>query len=458
MKTFVVAATQSGAGKTTIALAFITALKRRGLVVQPFKVGPDFIDPGHHTLAAGRVSHNLDGWMLSQEENMAIFNRHAGEADVAVIEGVMGLYDGFSPIEEDGSTAQMAKWLNAPVALVMDARAMARSVAAVAKGFAVFDPALKWAGLIGNRVGGVGHAALLKESMTLVPEMRFLGGLKRNTEIGMDERHLGLITVQEGGLSEERLKTLGDWLEEGIAVDAFLQDLPDYQLGPLREEPGEQPDRGVVIGVARDKAFCFYYGENLRRLEEAGARLAYFSPLEDRTLPAGVQGIYLGGGYPELFAERLTENAPLRHEISRLSKAGMPLYAECGGMMYLGEAMEDLDGRTWEMVGALPLKTRMLKRLRSLGYREVTFAVDTPLGPAGAVSRGHEFHYSEIVRISPSHNINVRAYDVAGRKGPLPETSGFMTENTLASYAHLHFGSNPALAHNFISSCRRWKG
>lgn len=458
MKSFVVAGTQSGAGKTTIALAFMAALKRRGLVVQPFKVGPDFIDPGHHTLAAGRVSHNLDGWMMSRKENVAIFHRYAGEADVAVVEGVMGLFDGFSPVEEDGSTAQMAKWLDAPVALLMDVHATVRSVAAIARGFAEFDPKVKWAGLIGNRVGSASHAALLKETMSQAPEMRFLGGLRKNTEIGMPERHLGLITAEEGGLSEENLEMLREWLEEGVDVDSFLDNLPDQKTGPLPNEVEGKADRDVAIGVARDKAFCFYYQENLRRLEEAGAELVYFSPLEDRQLPSGLRGVYLGGGYPELFAERLAGNTSLLHEISLLADAGLPIYAECGGMMYLGQGMTDLSGRTWELAGVLPFKTRMLTRLRSLGYREVTFTVDTILGPAGSVCRGHEFHYSEIAEASDSQHINVRAYDVAGRKGPVPETFGFSTGNTLASYVHLHFGSNPLLADTFVSSCRRWKG
>ncbi len=458
MKALVVAGTQSGTGKTTVTLALMAALRRRGLAVQPFKVGPDFIDPGHHTLAAGRISHNLDGWMLSREENVAIFQRYAAEADVAVIEGVMGFYDGFSPVNEDGSTAQMAKWLDVPVALVTDAGATIRSIGAIANGFASFDPGVQWAGVIGNRVGGSGHAALIREAMDATSTMPFLGGLAKRSEIALPERHLGLITAEEGGMSKEMLEKLCDWIEEGIDVNGLLERLPERTIDPVSRERTASMDQNVVIGVARDKPFCFYYQENLRRLEEAGGRIAFFSPLEDPTLPVGVQGLYFGGGYPEMFAERLADNRSLMDEISRLARAGLPIYAECGGMMYLGRAIEDLNSRSWEMAGVLPFTTRMLTRLRSLGYRRVAFNRDTVLGPAGCVGRGHEFHYSDIVGISEAPGFTDRAYDVAGRKGPLPETPAFVIDNTLASYVHLHFGSNPSLAANFIASCRRWKG
>ncbi len=459
MRAVVVAADRSGSGKTTVSLALMAALTRRGLTVQPFKVGPDFIDPGHHALACGRESHNLDGWMLSREENAAIFNRYAAGADLAVIEGVMGLYDGFDPAAEDGSTAQMAKHLGAPVVLVVGAEAMARSVAALARGFVGFDDALQWVGLAANRVGGPGHARILAEAMAAVPELPFLGGLVRDEALAMPERHLGLVTAVEGGLAGEDLARLADWLEAGLDLDRLLTALPEVEPAGGEADPASRDGRPPVrLGVARDEAFCFYYPENLRRLEAAGAELVFFSPLADQTLPAGLDGLYLGGGYPELFAKKLSNNSQLRRQIYEFGRSGRPIYAECGGMMFLGRELVDLTGRSWPMAGLLPLSARMSGRLKSLGYREVTLAEDSILGPAGTVARGHEFHYSEPTAFDGDGEAGDGAYRVVGRKGPSPETKGYRRWNVLASYVHLHFGSNPGLAENFIAACWRAKG
>jgi cobyrinic acid a,c-diamide synthase len=457
MKALLLAGTHSGAGKTTLCLALLATLKRRGLRVQAFKVGPDFIDPGHHALASGHPSHNLDGWMLSRDENLAIFGRHAAQAEVAVVEGVMGLYDGFDPVKEEGSSAQMAKWLGLPVLLAVDARAMARSLAALAQGFARFDPALTWAGLLANNVGSAGHAALLKEAMSEVPELPFLGGLPRRPDLGLSERHLGLITAQDGGHDPDRLASLADWLEENLDLEALLASLPEVATATPPPESTPPPGAPVRLGVARDQAFCFYYPENLRRLEAAGAELVYFSPLRDRELPPNLHGLYLGGGYPELHAEALAANQRLSRQIAQLGRQGLPIYAECGGMMYLGREVVDLEGRRWLMAGLLPLNFAMLPRLRSLGYREVVFQKDTPLGAAGAKARGHEFHYSEISGHQPDNVIDDGAYQASGRRGPQDDCRGYLRGNVLASYVHLHFGSNPALAPALVNCCRHYQ-
>ena len=453
MKALLLAGTHSGAGKTTLCLALLSAFRRRGLAVQAFKVGPDFIDPGHHALASGRPSHNLDGWMLSRQENLAIFARHAQGCDVAVVEGVMGLYDGFDPVAEEGSSAQMAKWLGLPVLLCVDARAMARSLAALAQGFARFDPGLTWAGLVANNVGGVGHAALLKQAMSTVPELPFLGGLPRRPDLALPERHLGLVTAEDGGFDQPRLLALADWLETGLDLDALLAALPEIGLAPPAPQP---PPAGppVRLGVARDQAFCFYYPENLRRLEAAGAELVYFSPLAERQLPAGLHGLYLGGGYPELHAPALSANQGLSRQIAQLGRQGLPIYAECGGMMYLGREVVDQESRRWLMAGLLPQRFAMLPRLRSLGYREITLTRPTPLGPAGAQARGHEFHYSEISGQEPDPATDQDVYQATGRRGPEPDCRGYLRGNVLASYVHLHFGSNPALAPALVECCR----
>ena len=455
MKGLVIAAPHSGAGKTSLSLALMAALKRRGLAVQAFKVGPDFIDPGHHALATGRPSHNLDGWMLSRAENRSIFARHAADADVCVVEGVMGLYDGFSGSSEEGSSAQMAKWLGLPVLLTVNAKAMARSLAALALGFVRFDPKLSWAGLVANRVGSAAHLEMLREALKTLPELPLMGGLLRNPEISMPERHLGLVTAEEGGLGPDALERLADWLEQGVDLDRLLQALPELAPPPPMGEAPGIPAKDVRIAVPKDQAFCFYYPESLRRLEAAGAELVYFSPINGESLPPGIKGLYMGGGYPELFASRLADNHRLREDVAHLGKQGMPIYAECGGMMFLGQTLEDLEGNLYPMAGLLPIRTRMLSRLKSLGYREVEFTKDTPFGPAGVKARGHEFHYSELSGIGGAPGFSRGVYRAAGRKGPLPGTMGFGLGNTLASYVHLHLGSNPELAPAFVDACRR---
>ena len=451
MKGILLAGTQSGAGKTTVSLALMAALARRGLKVQGFKVGPDFIDPGHHRMATGRPSHNLDGWMLPAAENSAIFGRCGATAEVAVVEGVMGLYDGFDPSSDQGSSAEMARLLGLPVALLVNAKAMARSLAPLAKGFAAFGPGIAWAGLIANLAGSKSHVDILARAMESAPEMPFLGGLVRRPEIALPERHLGLITAEEGGFGPEAMAALADWLEEGLDLDNLLAGLPELHPAPPEDEPEAEPV--IRLGVARDRAFCFYYQENLRRLQEAGAELVFFSPLEDGKLPAGLDGLYLGGGYPELFAEELAGNTSLRREIAALCREDFPVYAECGGMMFLGRELEDTAGKRWPMAGALPITTRMLPRLRSLGYREVTFSGDNLLGSQGAQARGHEFHYSEITKADDS--LLTDSYQVVGRKGPAPGARAYQAGNVLASYLHLHFGSNPDLAPCLVEFCRR---
>ena len=450
MKGLVIAGTHSGAGKTSITLAMMAALKRRGYAVQGFKVGPDFIDPGHHTMVTGRPSHNLDGWMLSKEENLTIFSRYAGQAEAVVVEGVMGLYDGYDGLTEAGSTAQMAKWLGLPVLLTVDARSVARSLAATALGFARFDTDLTWAGLAANRVGSPNHIRLLAEAMTAVPDMKFWGGLARESAISLPERHLGLVTADETPWGESELEPLADWIEAGIDVAGLWDSLPEIN-------PKEQPSASIQIsgarvriGVARDRAFCFYYPENLSRLEAAGAEVVFFSPVQDRRLPRELDGLYIGGGYPELYARELADNHDLREAIQRFGTSGKPVYAECGGLMYISRSLKDDSGRVWPMAGLLPIETRMLTRLKSLGYRELTLTEDTPLGPAGLTARGHEFHYSEITEAGPTHQV----YQVRARGGEMKDCAGFMKGNVLASYVHLHFGSNPEVAENLTAACR----
>lgn len=447
-KGIVIAGTTSGSGKTSLTLGLVAALRRKGLVVQPFKVGPDFIDPGHHALAAGRQSHNLDGWMCGRKAVQDTFARHAWDADIAVVEGVMGLYDGFSPVSEQGSTAEVAKWLKLPVLLVADARSMARSAAALVKGFAEFDPFLNLAGAAFNFVGSDNHASLLRETMTLVPNVPLAGVLRRREDIAAPSRHLGLVTACEAPLSPAILERMADWVERGLDLDRLVAGLPHLAIYPP-DDP-DLPEPRVTIGVAWDKAFCFYYEENLRLLREAGARLVFFSPLTDQALPLGLHGLYLGGGYPEAHARGLAQNTAMRRDIRDFCRSGRPVLAECGGFMYLMDSLVAEHGQNFPMAGVFPFTASMNERFAALGYREVRLTRDCPLGPAGSTARGHEFHYSSIPDEAYAH---AGLYAASNRKGPLDRPEGFSESGVVASYIHLHFGSNPALAQRFVDAC-----
>ena len=481
----VVAGTKSGCGKTSVALGLMRALTRRGLAVAAFKAGPDFIDPGHHALATGRASHNLDDWMCGEAGVRETFARYAAGADVAVIEGVMGLFDGISATDEAGSTARLAKLLGLPVLLVVDAASMARSAAAMALGYVRFDPDLTFCGILLNNAGSPSHAALLAESLAAaLPEVPVWGVLPRQGDITAPSRHLGLVTAEDSIDAAKRLDALADWLEAAIDLPARLAALPSptpphhphlphpggpggmippggvQGQRPCRESPegaapllapgGHFPPRPCILAIARDQAFCFYYGENLRRLEAAGLELAPFSPLADAALPPGVDGLYLGGGYPEVHAAALSGNAAMRRAVREFCRSGRPVYAECGGFMYLMESLADLDGRQWPMAGVFALQAAMGGRFAALGYREVTTRAATLLGPAGTVLRGHEFHYSRLIRVPAGIPA---VYGLTGRKGVIDAPEGFVAGGTLGSYMHLHFGSNPEAAAHFAAAC-----
>lgn len=451
-KGLVIAGTRSGCGKTSVSLGVMAALAARGVAVSPFKAGPDFIDPGHHALAAsapGRevISHNLDGWMLPRETLTDIFRRRA-TGDVAVVEGVMGLFDGFSATDEAGSTAQLAKLLGLPVVLVADASSMARSVAAMVSGYRDFDPDLTLTAVVLNRVASPSHARLVTDAVNhALPGVEVLGCLPRAAEVELPSRHLGLVTAGERDASVHA--RLGALVEEHLDLDLLLEvAAPVAVQAPERPGPGE-PEPLARIGLARDQAFCFYYEENLRLLREAGAELVPFSPLADKHLPEDLDGLYLGGGYPELSAFELGQNASLRREIRDFSRSGRPVYAECGGFMYLLDSLKGEHGRTLSMCGVFPGTAVMQERRSALGYREIELVRDCLLGPAGARARGHEFHYSRLEAPPEGARSLYRVTDRRGEREP----EGWAVDATLGSYIHLHFGSNPVLAQAFVASC-----
>ena len=337
----VIAGTSSGVGKTTATLAILTALRERGRRVQPFKVGPDFIDPSHHRAATGRPSRNLDGWMLGADLNHSIFVRAAADADLSIIEGMMGLFDGSSPVNDIGSTAELAKQLSAPVLLVVDGSAMARSAAAMVTGYAHFDAALRIAGVLFNRVGSEAHYQLLKAAVEQETAVIPVGYLRPDVSMAIPDRHLGLVTAMEqedsqlyDRLGKAALETVD--LDRIEALAHSCGSLPDAVSQTVKKNHG----RTVRVGVAEDRAFCFYYPDNLEVLEAAGAEVVKFSPLHDQVLP-DVEMLYLGGGYPELHGAALAKNAAMLAAVKRFAERGGVIYAECGGLMYLAESIRD---------------------------------------------------------------------------------------------------------------------
>lgn len=420
----------------------------------PFKVGPDFIDPGHHGQITGSISRNLDGWMLSQAQNKAIFSMAAKGADLAVVEGVMGLFDGYDGRSEAGSTAQMAKWLGAPVLLIVNAASMARSAAALVQGFERFDPELSFTGILLNRIGSPRHLDYLKEALDGAVNMPVVGGIPRTETVEIPERHLGLHTADDYFLAPDRIQDLAELIESAFNLDAFIESLPDVKLPSVASAPPVPEGRQVRIGVARDRSFCFYYQDNLDLLEISGAEIVPFSPLSDASLPGDLDGLYLGGGYPELAAEALSANRSMRRSILRASADGMPIYAECGGFMYLCNQLIDVTGRAYPMTGCFPFTTRMYARRKALGYREVTLNRRTILGPAGRTIRGHEFHYSDIADLEPSVPT---VYQTAPRHGVSQTPQGYAIRNTLGSYVHLHFNSCQEAAADFVGACQRYR-
>jgi cobyrinic acid a,c-diamide synthase len=346
----------------------------------------------------------------------------------------------------------MAKWLGLPVLLVVDARSMARSAGALVHGFATFDPDLALAGVVFNRIAGAAHLQYLKQALSQVEGISCLGGLPRDSELAIPERHLGLFTAEDHPLEDRRLEHLAGVMEEHLDLEGLLASLPVLAI-PLETIVADVPPT-VRLGVARDQAFCFYYPENLELLARFGAELVPFSPLKDRELPENLHGLYLGGGYPELYAAQLAANAGMKQSIAEQAGRGLPIYAECGGLMYLSREIEDLEGNSHAMAGVLPLQVRMLPRLKALGYREVTLTAPGLLGPAGTRARGHEFHYSEI--IDGTEEL-AKQYQITGRQGQKAAAEGFSWNNVLASYVHLHFGSNPETARHLLESCLKYR-
>lgn len=450
-----IAGTQSGSGKTTLSTAVMAALAARGMVVQPFKVGPDYIDPGYHTAATGRASRNLDAWFLGESGVREVFRRASAGVGLCLIEGVMGLYDGRGAGDE-GSSAHVARILDCPVVLVLDARSMARSAAAVILGFKNMDRRIKLAGVILNRVGSQRHFELLRDAIEEVCGIPVLGGVMFRPGAGVPERHLGLLPATEKGKLAEHLANLAHGVAGQLDLDLLLRvaaGAPGLPGGEPQIFPRHPAPPLVRLGLIQDEAFSFYYRDGLDLLEALGAELVPCSALGDDHLPPGLDGLYIGGGFPEMYLPELSANRPFIDSVLSLARCGAPIYAECGGLIYLSRAAGDLEGREYPLVGLVPGHCRMEKRRVALGYVEARALADNILVPAGTMLRGHEFHYSSL----ELEGGMARAYLLtkAGRAG---HPDGYVRGNLLASYLHLHLAGHPGAARGLINSCLRYKG
>ena len=448
----VIAGTGSGVGKTTLTIGLMAALKKRGLVVQGFKCGPDYIDPSYHTAVTGRVSRNLDSWMLMKDRVLDIFHHGTKGADISVIEGVMGFYDGKNPETNEGSTAEISMITQSPVLLVVNCASMARSAAAIVKGFQLFAEGSNIVGVIANKVGSEGHYQLVKKAIEQECGIPVIGYLKRELDIEIPERHLGLIPSLERGELDGFFEQLSSLVSETIDIDRLLEISVANLLNVANDSLfNEQKEPIVKIAVAKDAAFNFYYPENLEMLKSKGAEITYFSPLANEEVPQDADGLYIGGGFPEEFADTLAHNEYVKASVKQAIESGMPTLAECGGFMYLTESIETTDNNKFEMVGVIPGAVQMQTRLTALGYREITgqnsnFLLDN------LKAKGHEFHYSTY---QPTEEPTF-AYETKGMRGVKKE--GYLTHNLVAGYTHFHFASCPEMVDNWINKCLERKG
>ncbi|MDW4900127.1 MULTISPECIES: cobyrinate a,c-diamide synthase [Streptomyces] len=448
----VIAAPASNSGKTTVATGLMAAFAARGLAVSPHKVGPDYIDPGYHSLATGRPGRNLDAYMCGPELIAPLFAHGSAGCDLAVVEGVMGLYDGASGQGELASTAQVAKLLKAPVVLVVDASSQSRSVAALVHGFASWDPRVRIGGVILNKVASDRHEALLRDALD-ESGLPVLGVIRRAPQVATPSRHLGLVPVAERGAEAvDAVRAMGERVRAGCDLDALMAlartapALPDAPWEPAyapgQEASGPVADRPrPVVAVAGGAAFTFAYAEHAELLAAAGAEVVTFDPLRDEKLPAGTAGIVVGGGFPEVYAPELSANEPLRRAVTELARAGAPVAAECAGLLYLAR---ELDGKP--MCGVLDAEARMSGRL-TLGYRQAVAVSDSVLAVAGTRMRGHEFHRTVL-------EPGAGATPAWGMHQPERRVEGYVERGVHASYLHTHWAASPEVARRFVAHCR----
>jgi cobyrinic acid a,c-diamide synthase len=457
--TLVVAGERSGVGKTTVTLSLLASLQRRQTSVQSFKVGPDYIDPMFHAALTGRPCRNLDPILTSETYTQQCFAIHSSTADYGVVEGVMGLFDGAIGQGGRGSTAHVARLLNLPIVLVLDCSRLSDSVAALVQGYWSFDQGLQLVGVVLNRVGSDRHLHVLKAALEPL-QIKILGVLHRQAQITIPDRHLGLVPTDElKGLETlwQQLANLGDTCFDWSALLPLLATAQNSGIASqgsalLSSDKSKvmAAQNPVRLAIARDPAFNFYYADNLDLLVKLGAKLLFWSPLTDATLPSKAQGLYLGGGFPEIFAAKLAANTTARQSVKQAIAKGLPTYAECGGLMYLCQSIQDLEGRTFPMVGILPTTVQMETRL-TLGYRRAIATQNTPLLTAGTQVWGHEFHHSQLHHTPPSAIYHFLANPLTASS---PQREGWCLDNLHASYLHLHWGHQPELPQRFLQQCQ----
>ncbi len=443
----VIAGTGSGVGKTTVTIGIMAALRKKGYIVQGFKCGPDYIDPTYHTAVTGRISRNIDSWMLNQDMVKEIVIRASKGTDISIIEGVMGFFDGKNPENNEGTTAEVSLITNSPVVLVVNCASMARSAAAIVKGFQSFLAEASIVAVIANRVGSEGHFQLVKKAIEQECEIPVIGYLMKENNISIPERHLGLIPSIERGELDSFFDKLGDLVLETIDIEKLYELARAPQLKIETSQFSKRANEHVRIAVARDAAFNFYYQENLELLQAYGAEIIEFSPLNGEILPDAVDGLYIGGGFPEEFAEQLALQQEVKQSLKTAIEKGLPTLAECGGFMFLTDAIETTNEQSFPMVGVIPGVAKMQTKLAALGYREIVGEGGNFLLKGNVHAKGHEFHYSTF---QPNKQIQP-AYQTKGLRGTKKE--GYLKENLVAGYTHFHFGSCPEMVANWIEQC-----
>ena len=450
-----IAGTNSGVGKTTVTLGIMSALVQKGIEVQGFKAGPDYIDPSHHKFVTGNASRNLDTWMMGDSACRELFERSAVNADVSVIEGVMGLYDGSIDSTGHGSSAHLAKLLKTPVILVISAKGIAQSAGAVVMGYKEFDKDINLSGIIVNNVSSHSHYDCIKSSIEETCSVPVLGYLKKDKEIIIPERHLGLVPSEENVGQSNLYERLGKMALETVDIDGLLKvarsagAFPDYDKSIFLDG---NVIADINLAIAKDNAFCFYYQDDIDLFEALGAKVKYFSPLSNRRLPDDIDGIFLGGGFPELYTEKLMENDSMKKSILEAYNQGTVIYGECGGMMYLLERLIDCDGSSFNMCGVLSGTSRMENRRQGLGYIIAEATYDNVICKRGDTFRAHEFHWSKLLDVPEN---TIFSYKTRKSNGKESGYDGICKKNVLASYTHVHFSSNPELARNLLSSMKK---
>lgn len=449
---FVLAGTGSGCGKTTVTLGLLSALKQRGLRVQPCKVGPDYLDTAWHTAVCGTPSRNLDSFMLPEPVLNALFCEQMQGADIAVIEGVMGLYDGYGTDPGYCSTAAMAKQLGCPVILLVDGKAVSTSIAATVMGFQQFDPTLNLAGVMVNRVNSEAHFHLLKTAIERYCAVPVLGYVPHVEGVTLPERHLGLVTARESVVTQQPWLDFAATLEQTLNIDHLLalSEIATLPQGAWPELPAQDAGKGLTLAMADDEAFNFYYPDNVTLLERTGVKIVRFSPLHDRVLP-DCQMVWLGGGYPELHASALAANGTMLASLREAHQRGVAIYAECGGLMYLGTQLEDAGGFVHYMADILPGYSKMGERLTRFGYCEAQALQPTLLAAEGEILRGHEFHYSDFF---PQISAVMACRKVRDGKTLQQWSGGWQAGNTFASYLHVHFAQRPLMLTRWLQAAR----